>query len=112
MNKQKVEIIGRVVKKPKMLTSKSDNSYARVDVAVNWKSKDKKGKEIDQVTYYEVLVFGKQAEKSKKFKKGMLLRVSGDLEIDAYLTKKGEPRSDVTVISREFQVLNTKIFHT
>jgi single stranded DNA-binding protein len=110
MNKQRVELVGRTVVKPELQKSKDKKNYAKIRIAINRRSKNSKGKEEDAVTYYDVLVFGKRAERSENLDKGMLLRVEGDLEVKPYLTKKGEPKTDLTVFAREFQVLDTEVF--
>ena len=110
MNKQKIEIIGRVVVKPKLQKSKGDKDYTKIRVAVNKKQKDEEGKENNIVTYYDVLTFGKRAEKLSKLKKGTLVCTTGDIEITPYLTKDGNPKADLTIFTDQFLILNTKIF--
>lgn len=110
MNKQKIELVGRVVIQPELQKSKADKDYSKIRIAVNRNGKDRDGKDEDIVTYYDVLVFGKRAEKSSNFKKGMLVRAVGDIGISPYLTKKGEPKVDLTVFAKEFQVFDTEVF--
>jgi len=110
MNKQKIEIIGRVVVKPKLQKSKEDKSYSRVRIAVNTSQKDKNGDKKDIVNYYDVLTFGKRAENMAKLIKGKLIRATGDIEISTYLSKDGNPKSSITVFSDEFHVFSTDIF--
>lgn len=110
MNKQRIELVGRTVIKPELQKSKDKKNYAKVRIAVNRRSKNSKGKDEETVTYYDLLVFGTRAERSENLDKGMLVRASGDLEVTPYLTKKGEPKADLTVFAREFQVLDTEIF--
>lgn len=110
MDKQNIEIIGRVVVKPKLEKSKSKKDYSRIRIAVNKKVLDEKNKEQDKATFYEALLFGKRAEMSQKLKKGTLIRIKGDLEVRAYLTKKGEPRTNMTVFTDEMNVFDTEIF--
>lgn len=110
MNKQRIEIQGRVVAPPELQHSKGDKSYAKIRVACNWKTTDTKGKEKDEVTFYELLVFNKRAEKSTNLGKGTLIRSVGDLELKPYLSKDGEAKITPTVFVREFQVLDTEIF--
>ncbi len=110
MNKQRIEIIGRVVVKPKLQKSKDDKNYTKIRIAVNSKQKDKKGEKKDTVTYYDALTFGKRAENLTKLKKGMLIRTIGDIEISSYSTKEGEPKSNITIFSDEFHIFSTDIF--
>lgn len=110
MDRQKVELVGRAVASPELQKSKDNNSYAKISVAVNWKSKDPEGNETEEVTYYEVLVFNKRAEKSTNIEKGTPLRVTGDLQIKPYLSKDGEAKVSATVIARDLQILDYSIF--
>lgn len=110
MNRQRVELIGRTTAKPEVKKSKSDKDYSRFSIAVNSKSKDEKGKEVEVATFYNVLTFGKRAERVAKLKKGQLLRVVGDLEVKSYLNKKEEAKTDLTVFVRELQVIDSEAF--
>lgn len=110
MNRQRVEIIGRVVQNPEIKKSKSDNSYSQVRVAVNARSKDRKGNAKDKATFYNVLTFGKRAEKVTRIQKGTLVRAMGELDADPYLSKKGEAKIDLTVIANDFHVFDSQIF--
>ena len=110
MNTQKIEVVGRAVASPEVKTSKDNNPYAKISIAANWEKKDKKGKKKEEVTFYNILVFGKRAEKSENIEKGRLLRTVGELEARPYVNKKGEAKVDLTVLAREFQVLDTEVF--
>jgi len=110
MNKQRIEIVGRVVATPEVQTSKGNKKYAKVRIAANWKSKSAKGKEQDEVTYYEILIFDHKAEKRGNLAKGMLIRALGDLEVKPFLTKKGEAKAGLTVMAKEFQVFDSEVF--
>ncbi len=110
MNKQRIEVMGRTVASPEILKSKDKKEYAKLTLAVNWKSKTKEGKEKEEATFYDVLMFGKSASKMDKLDKGQLMRVVGDLEARPYTSKKDEPRVGLTVLAREFQILDMDVF--
>lgn len=110
MNRQNIEIIGRTVVKPELLESKEGKSYATVRIAVNKLQKNKDEKEENKVTYYDVLVFGKRAEKSQNLDKGTLMRVVGDFSVKPYITKSGEGKAELLIFARDFQVLDTSQF--
>jgi single-stranded DNA-binding protein len=111
MDKQRIELIGRVVVKPELQTSKEDKPYTKIRIAVNDKPK-KDSEEESEVTYYDLLTFDKRAELSTKLDKGLLVRVLGDLKATAYLSKQGEPKNDLTVFVKELHVFDTNIFKT
>jgi single-strand DNA-binding protein len=110
MNRQRVELIGRTTAKPEVKKSKNDKDYSKFSLAVNSKSKDEKGKEVEKATFYNILTFGKRAEKTANLKKGQLMRVVGDLEVETYTNKKDEAKADLTVFVRELQAFDTEAF--
>lgn len=110
MNRQKIEIIGRCTAKPEVKKSKSKKDYAKLGVAVNSTSKDENGKEQEKATFYNVLIFDKRAKTCEKLKKGQQIIIIGNLDANAYLSKDGEARVDLTVLANEFFVLDSEIF--
>ncbi|MDD3647862.1 MAG: single-stranded DNA-binding protein [Candidatus Dojkabacteria bacterium] len=110
MNKQSIEIIGRVVQKPEVQKSKSDKEYSRVSVAVNVKEKNTKGEFEEKANFFDVLLFGKRAVKSSNLEKGMLIRALGPLSIKPYTSKKKEARVELAVFADEFYVFNSEVF--
>jgi single-stranded DNA-binding protein len=110
MNRQRIELIGYTVVKPELLTSKEKKEYAKVRIAINRDNPKAPSEKKSEVTYYDILVFGKRAEKSKEIEKGMLVRTVGDLEVKPYITKKGEAKVGLTVLAREFQMLDPLIY--
>ncbi|MBU0975818.1 MAG: single-stranded DNA-binding protein [Patescibacteria group bacterium] len=110
MNKQVAEVIGRVVLKPDVQKSKADKEYSKVRIAVNVKDKDQKGKPVEKVNYYDVLLFGKRAVKSPNLEKGMLIRALGPLSVKPYVTKKGDAKVELTLFADDFHVFDTEVF--
>src|SRR4030042_4598424 len=105
MNKQLIELMGHIVERPEIRSSKDKKKFAKMCLAVNDVVKDVEGKEIERVTFYNLLLFGKRVEICKKLKKGSLLRTVGKLSSKPYLSKKGEPKVDLTVFVDEFNIL-------
>ncbi|BCX14173.1 MAG: hypothetical protein KatS3mg085_705 [Candidatus Dojkabacteria bacterium] len=104
MNIQTIFLVGRATKDLEIQDSKNGNKYVRFSLAVN--DYDKSA-EKEEVTYYDVLLFGQQAENaSERIKKGDAVLVVGKPEIDAYASKnEGEPKAKVSVIAKYWQAL-------
>lgn len=103
MNIQTVIVVGRATKDAEMLESKAGKAYVKFSIAVN--SKSKKDEEAT-VTYYDVLLFDKQAENAKdKVKKGDALLVVGKPSFDAYVSKDKTAKPAVTILPNHWQVL-------
>jgi single-stranded DNA-binding protein len=108
MNKEFISILGRTAIKPELLKSKENNKYLKIRIAVN---KNKiNNKDTNEVTYYDILIFGKRVEKFSKLTKGKLVYISGNIDIKPYLNKQGLPKVSLNVIANEFFILDTKIF--
>jgi single-strand DNA-binding protein len=104
MNVQTIFLVGRATKDVNTQTSKGGKIYSKFSLAVNDYNKSN---ETETVTYYEVLLFGKQAENAKDIiKKGDALLIIGKPEIEAYITKdKKDSKAKVSVLANFWQVL-------
>ena len=110
MNKQRIEIFGRVVATPEVKKSKGEKEYAILDVAVNAKSKDKDGNPSEKATFYSALLFGKRASVASRIDKGTPVRVLGDLDVRPYISKNGDARNDLKIMTKEFNIFDTSLY--
>ena len=104
MNMHTLVLLGRATKDAEVLTSKAKTKYTKFSVAVNeYNSKTKEEKPY----YYDVLVFGKTAEKAvEHVKKGDTVMVQGRPEADAYISKKdNEAKGSIKVMADSWKVL-------
>ena len=94
------------------LTRDEDLSYTaggmaigKVSLAVN--RRVKKGQEwVDESNYFDVVIFGKQAESLQKFlTKGKQIAVDGFLKQERWEGPNGEKRSRITIVANDIQLL-------
>lgn len=101
-------VLGRATTDVELLTSKKDKTvkYCKVPIAVNQKKKDEKGNEIEEVCFYDILIFGKPAESAaERIKKGDLVTCMGKPDVDAYLSKSGEAKYSFSILAELWQVI-------
>ena len=98
MNYSSATIAGNLTRDPELRTiPSSGNTVTTFAIAVN----KRRGQE-DKTSFFEVVVFGKMGENCERFlRKGALVLVSGDLEVEDYETRDGEKRRQVKVIAKE-----------
>ncbi len=104
MNMQTLILMGHTTKDAESISSKKKTKFTKFSIAVNdFNSKTKEEKS----SFYDVLVFGKQAEVAfEKIKKGDTVMVVGKPETDAYISKiTNEPKAQVTVTADSWRVL-------
>ena len=96
-----VTIVGRVVEKPVVKFSQSNNAVTNIRIANNVYQGS--GKE-EKVNWFTVTVFGKQAESCEKYlDKGKQIGVNGRLDWSQWENKDGQKRSDVKIIANSVQ---------
>lgn len=104
MNFQSLMLLGHATKDAESISTKKKSKFTKFSIAVNdfnVKTKEEKS------NFYDVLIFGKQAETAfEKVKKGDLVLVMGKPDVDAYISKvTNEPKAQVTVSAETWRVL-------
>lgn len=110
---QQLLLVGRATGDGQVHDSKKGKKFGTFSLAVNryiGKTSDKKGAKKEEkqedTTFYEVVSFGKRGEAvSERIKKGDLMTVLGRPVAEAYLSKKGEAKSLLKVIARDWYVI-------
>lgn len=104
MDVQLIFLAGRATKDAEEFVGKNEKKFSKFSLAINEYDYTKKE---EVVTYYDVLIFGKRAEKAlERVKKGDKVVVQGRPEAEAYLPKKSkEPKASVTVLADSWSVL-------
>lgn len=108
-----IVLIGRVVRD----CSSENGSYsylqngtciAKISIAVNRAKKDECGQWQDEVSYFNVTIFGKLAENvAQRLKKGVQVAVSGSLKQERW-QKNGQNFSSVGIIADSIQIFAPK----
>lgn len=86
------------------------NGQARANVSIAVNRSKKQGDEwIDEVSYFEVAIFGKTAENLRPYLlKGKQIAVDGHLKQDRWKDQQGNNRSKISIIAENVQLLGGK----
>lgn len=86
------------------------NSQARANVSIAVNRSKKQGDEwIDEVSYFEVAIFGKTAENLKPYLlKGKQIAVDGHLKQDRWKDQQGNNKSKISIVAENVQLLGGK----
>lgn len=86
------------------------NGQARANVSIAVNRSKKQGDEwIDEVSYFEVAIFGKTAENLKPYLlKGKQIAVDGHLKQDRWKDQQGNNRSKISIVAENVQLLGGK----
>lgn len=105
----KAIIIGHLTRDEELTYTPGGMAIGKISVAVN--RRVKKGQEyVDEVNYFDVSIFGKQAESLQRFlTKGKQIAVDGYLKQDRWQDQAtGQNRSAVKIIANDIQLLGGK----
>ncbi len=98
-------IDGRLTKDPEMRYTQDNKPMTSFALAHNERKKNKAGEWEDDATYWDVTIFGKQAETiSSTASKGDAIVVQGRLSMDRWTDDKGD-HSRVKIIAQRAQLL-------
>lgn len=105
----RVTIIGHLTRDEELTYTPGGMAIGKVSLAVNRRVK-KDQDWTDEVNYFDVSVFGKQAQSLQPYlTKGRQVCVDGYLKQERWQDKQtGQNRSSVKIISNEIQLLNGK----
>lgn len=101
-------LIGRLTRDEDLEYTAGGMAIGKISVAIN--RRVKKGQEwVDEANYFDVVIFGKQAENLKRFlTKGKQVGVSGFLKQDRWTDQNGQNKSRVTIVANDIQLLGGK----
>jgi len=104
-----VQLVGRLTRDPELKVLSSGTSVCGMRLAVNGSKKDASGNYAEQAHFFDVAIYGKQAENVAKFMaKGSQVAVNGRLEYREWEAEGGGKRSRVEVIAQQVQFLGSK----
>lgn len=101
-----VIVIGRVTKNEELKYTTGGMAIGNISIAVN--RRVKKGQEwADEANYFDVVIFGKQAENLSKFlTKGQQIAIVGFLKQERWEdVQTGEKRSKIKIVTNNIQLL-------
>src|SRR5712691_740967 len=105
----RVTIVGRLTRDPELAHLPSGTAVLKLGVAVNGRQKDEGGNWIDKPNFFDVKVFGNQADAlNNHLAKGRRVGVDGRLDWSSWEAQDGSRRSKVEVVANQVQFLDSR----
>ena len=105
----RVTLVGRLTRDPELKHLPSGTAVLELGLAVNGRKQDAGGQWVDKPNFFDVKVFGNQAEMlSQHLGKGRRIGVDGRLDWSSWESQDGGKRSKVEVIAQSVQFLDSR----
>ncbi len=105
----KVIIMGNLTRDPELKQTPSNQSVAKIGIAMNRKYKSKEGELREETTFVDCEAWGKTAETMAKYlTKGRPVFDEGRLKLDQWQDKDGNNRSKLKVVIESFQFVDSR----
>ena len=105
----RVTLVGRLTRDPELRALPSGTSVLNLGLAVNGRQKDQSGNWIDKPNFFDVKVFGGQAEMlANHLAKGRRIGVDGRLDWSSWEAQDGGKRSKVEIVAQSVQFLDSR----
>jgi single-strand DNA-binding protein len=105
--RNQVQLIGNLGQDPEIVNLESGTKLAKFSLATNESYKNKKGEQVEDTQWHNLVAWGKTAELVEKMAlKGKEMAVQGKLVHNSYENKEGEKRYFTQVNVQEFLMLN------
>jgi single-strand DNA-binding protein len=105
----RVTIVGRLTRDPELRHLPSGTQVLQMGVAVNGRQKDDGGNWTDKPNFFDVKVFGNQAEMlSQHLSKGRRIGVDGRLDWSSWEAQDGSKRTKVEIVAQSVQFLDSR----
>lgn len=104
----RVTLVGRLTRDPELRTSSGGQEIANMRLAVTSRGKDANGNWADKSNFFDVTIFGKQAETAGQYlSKGRRIGVDGRLSWREWEGQDGTKRQTVEVIANDIFFLDS-----
>jgi single-strand DNA-binding protein len=105
----RVTLVGRLTRDPELRHLPSGSPILQMGLAVNGRQKDDGGNWIDKPNFFDIKVFGNQAEMlAQHLAKGRRVGIDGRLDWSSWEAQDGSKRSKVEVIAFQVQFLDSR----
>jgi single-strand DNA-binding protein len=105
----RVTLVGRLTRDPELRALPSGTSLLSLGLAVNGRQKDQTGNWVDKPNFFDVKVFGAQADMlANHLAKGRRIGVDGRLDWSSWEAQDGSKRSKVEVVAQSVQFLDSR----
>ena len=108
-NVNRVTLLGNVTHDPEARDTKTGTALTTLGFATNYRTKDAKGKYVDEAEFHRLVCFGGLAEFSaKSVTKGAPLYVEGRLHTGHFKSKEGKDVSRTEIVVDRLVLLSKK----
>jgi single-strand DNA-binding protein len=105
----RVILLGNVTRDPELRYIPSGTAVTEIGLAVNDRRKAANGEWVEETTFVDVTLWGRQAEIATEYlSKGSPVLIEGRLKLDSWQDKDGQKRSKLRVIGERMQMVGSK----
>lgn len=106
----KVMLIGNLTRDPEVRFTPKGNAVCDLGLAVNRRYTTDGGESREEVTFLDIVLWGKQAELAGKYlHKGRPVFIEGRLQMDTWEDKtSGQKRSKIKIVGEHMQFIDSK----
>lgn len=105
----RVTLVGRLTRDPELRHSAGGNAICTIRLAVTSRGRDDGGNWTDKPNYFDVTVFGRQAETASQYlSKGRRIGVDGRLQWREWEAQDGNKRQAVEVVANDVFFLDSR----
>lgn len=105
----RVTLVGRLTRDPELRHTGGGNAVCSIRLAVSSRSRDESGNWADKPNYFDVTVFGRQAETATNYlAKGRRIGVDGRLSWREWEAQDGGKRQTVEVVANDIFFLDSR----
>ena len=109
----RVTLVGRLTRDPELRHLPSGSPVLQLGVACNGRQKDEAGSWTDKPNFFDVKVFGNQAEMlSQHLAKGRRIGIDGRLDWSSWEAQDGSKRSKVEIVAFQVAFLEYRSYAT
>ncbi len=106
MSFNKVILVGNLGRDPELRYTPQGTPVCSFSMATNERRKDKTGEMQDQVTWFRVTLWGRQAETASQYlTKGRPVYIEGRLRVEEWTDRDGKPRHTLEVHATDMQFI-------
>jgi single-strand DNA-binding protein len=105
----RVTLVGRLTRDPELRHTAGGDAVCSMRVAVSSRARDENGQWGDKSNYFDVVVFGRQAESASNYlSKGRRIGIDGRLSWREWTAQDGGKRQSVEVVANDVFFLDSR----
>lgn len=105
----RVTLVGRLTRDPELRHTAGGDAVCSMRLAVSSRARDENGQWGDKSNFFDVVVFGRQAESSSNYlSKGRRVGIDGRLSWREWTSQDGNKRQSVEVVANDVFFLDSR----